>query len=234
MRVWTLVAIVVMPGCVSDLLGPPEVTTRTVTCAVLAPDMQVRVVQHAPSDAVPAEVRDAAVQAWMQEMVGVTGKTDDDFVSDAAEGPDHDGPWDMQALRPWLRGQRVLETGQVYLRVLWVDLLPEQRAVEPLSPGVVLINTTAWTLAVTVGHDGQALARGLLYHGLGHALGVVNRGVPIQQAGGASREEPQHHEPGGVMSAQWHHLPLPRNATGYSEALVADWRHAQTSQAVCA
>lgn len=225
-----LVAAILLSGCVGELLAPEEVTIRSVSCAFLDPSRSVRLVHHVVGP-VSQEVIQTATASWVGAMAPVVGREIDGFSWTVGEAP---VPQTRQEQVAWARAQRPVSAGALDLHVLWLDRLDERgRSVEDLSPAFTLINASL--VHASTRHDAPTVARALLFHGLGHALGVVNRGIPLHDPDGPQREMPMHHESGSVMSASWHHLStFPEDATAraYSDAVIRDWQHAQAEVCV--
>jgi hypothetical protein len=79
----------------------------------------------------------------------------------------------------------------------------------------------------------------VLLHHLGHALGLVNRGIPVQDPALHEREGPPGHEPdpASVLAAGWDRASTMEWAPGatytrYSVGAVSDWQGARSG--VCA
>lgn len=216
-RFGLLLAVIAMSGCVSEFLGPPTTTTRTVTCAVLS-DMPVVVEHHGD---VPAG-GNAAVAAWFAVMADATGTSVDRFSSQQGMPIDDDNP---------------IEELEILGRATTLHILWEAQAEDTMTmvaPGVLQINVTAIDAAVADGADRDHVVRGILFHGLGHTLGVVNNGIPRYDAGAHDSEMPGHHEAGGVMTGRWHKVDdLPADADRYPESVVRDWENAAADPRIC-
>lgn len=226
---WLLVLVpLLLTGCFAELLGPPEVTTRTVTCAILDPQREVGITWYTPAGELPTTAL-AATDTWTAFVGNMTGREAEAFTVQTDEPPPR--PWDVLTLATWAQTRPVLDDGLVNIHVLWLPEIGEPgRSVLPVAPGVIMINST-------VGHDLHTVT-GLLFHGAGHMMGIVNRGIPMHGPDLSGREGPAGHEPDpdSVMAEAWHRVAdLPVNATSdrYSDALIADWQHARGPEGVC-
>lgn len=234
-RLVLLLAPLLLSGCVSELLGPEEATTRTTACAVLQPDevpeLVVRVHQAAPAR--------AGGSAWLDAIAEVSGRAPERMSLDLRDGPRHDGPWTAMAMDEWLGEVRVLERDRVILHALWVpELSAGPETVDVWAPGVIAINASAADAGAEATGLGKAeVGLALLFHGFGHALGVVNAGIPMHSQDTTGREAPQHHEPetGSVMHVAWHRVDdMPVNVTlAYTEPIVEDWQQAVGPGGAC-
>ncbi len=217
-RIALLLTIVALSGCVSEFLGPPTTTTRTIACAVLGGDDVV--IEHHGEPPVGAN---AAVAAWFANMADVTGSSVDRF--SARQGPAIDEEHPIEELAIFARATTILH-------VVWAPEAEDTMTL--LAPGVLQLNLTAIDEAVANGADADQVVRGLLFHGLGHTLGVVNNGIPRYDPDAPERETNGHHEVGGLMSPRWHRVDeLPADADRYPESVVRDWQHAALDPRVC-
>ncbi len=210
MRLMVVVALL-LSGCVTELLSTSQVTARTLACEVFDGETSVRIIHHGEVPEI-----DAPMAAWITEIRTVTGESGKRF--SWGQGADPAGDLDL-----WLDDQ-VVDGRDIRLRVVWLAQL-DGDVVQVLRPGIVGINVTA----------GAEATHALLFHGLGHALGVVNLGVPLHDVNGTTRESPPGHA-GGAMSVRWHRAEdFPSNATvGYDEATTMDWKAAMADERVCA
>lgn len=228
-----VIAPVALAGCVTELLGPEEATVRTTSCAALRPDeyADLRLTFH---EAVRAPV-DGWV--WLDAFGDVAGREDQAMHFRKVTGPDHDGPWRPEALEGWWSDEDVFDRGRLSLHVLWAPELAGD-AVQLWAPGIVAIDASAvGSGAAATDLTESEVGLALLFHGLGHGLGVVNAGIPLHGPDIVGREEPQHHEPepASVMNIGWHRAEtMPGNVTSaYSAGIVTDWQRATQEGGVC-
>ncbi len=212
MRALAVLVALLLSGCVTELLGSPESTARGLACEVIDGETSVRVLHHGSVPDI-----DAPTAAWIGQMRSIADDDGSRFSWGIGAAPQE--PFD-----DWLVSLPVLGRS-VTLHVIWLTEL-EGDVVQVLMPGIVGINVTAAT---------QADVQALLFHGLGHALGVVNLGIPLHDTNGTLREVPPGHTAHGPLSARWHHEDtFPAEKDGlYSEATLDDWRAARADQRVC-
>jgi hypothetical protein len=106
-----------------------------------------------------------------------------------------------------------------------------------LGPGAIAVSEAAILQgALRLNVSAPDVARAVLMHYAGHALGVVNDGIPIQDPNLQEREGPANHEPdpASVMHVGWHQAstmtwPVDANFTRYSDAVAASWQGAAAS-----
>lgn len=214
-RLAAVVCIVLLSGCVSELLGAEAQTTRNVACAVLseARSPEAVVVVHGTG-------LEGAVAGLLSEWTNATGRTS--FVVRWMPVP-------SLPLEELVRTLPGLEE-DVALQVVVVPDLPDDATGVLARPGLVAISQAAL--------DAGAPAGPLLLHFAGHAIGLVNAGVPLSTTSTAAREAPMHHEPSpqSVMHVGWHHIgTMPKTSAAYnrySDALRDDMSAAATG--VCA
>ncbi|HUR64082.1 MAG TPA: hypothetical protein VM241_06350 [Candidatus Thermoplasmatota archaeon] len=242
MRPWTVV-VVLLPlltaGCFQLLREGPS-TTLGFTCAVLDP---------AQADAVVVEswlgpdvrLNATPVLARLVEVLaGLSGRSLSAFSIAQREGPAVPaGGWDRVRLAaeagPYL-GQRT-----VTLRVLWVGSMAEPATGFVARPGTVVVALdSVMAGAQQVGRPVEPVALAVLLHQVGHALGLVNQGVPVQDPDIQEREGPAGHDrdPAAVLNAAWDDartLAWAGNATydHFGAADRADWAAARGPGGVC-
>ncbi len=211
MRVSVAVIALLLSGCVTELLATPSLDARGLACQAFDGETKVRIIHH--GDGPPIDDMSAD---WIVDVSRVLGEDGSRFSWSTGSSP-------KEPLDAWVADLGVMGK-TLRLHVVWLPDL-DGDTVAVLAPGVVGINTTA---------ADPVSARGLLFHGLGHALGVVNMGVPLHDADGPSREAPAGHMPGTAMSNAWHRVEdFPRNVTGYADATIMDWQAAVADPAVC-
>lgn len=229
-----------LSGCVSELLEDQTVTVRTFACAVLGPDdrpvflelHRERGVQRVPLEAL------SDLGAFLEsEGFGGSGRYQA-FESTLLQD---DGAWTREELDAWADEATVLDGSAVRLHVLWVGAFADEAPTTLLvAPGVVAVSEAAVVAgAARLERSEDFLARVLLWHVVGHALGAVNQGIPLNGTDPAAQEGPPGHEPDArsVLHAGWDRVStMPHVETvqdGYSESVVDDWRYAGR-EGVCA
>ncbi len=228
-----------LSGCVTELLTSEEETTRNVACAVIAPqlgrDVLFALHREGGVQRVPLESMWLLAQAFGDAGFG----TDRFQVSEAELLPDNDA-WTLARMQTWAESVTVLEDERVTIRILWVEAFADEGPTTlVVSPGIVAVSEAAVVAgAARLEQSEDYLARVLLLHVVGHALGTVNQGIPLNGTDVSAQEGPAGHEPAldSVMHAGWDRVAtMPRtNAPydGYSELVLDDWRAA--SRGVCA
>lgn len=194
---------VLLSGCVAELLGSEDQTTRNVACALLSTERAATINIH-----VHGAVE--GVEAWVGEVASASGRERAAFtIHNHPATPVDD---------VWLAAQLGLND-DVHMRFVVVPELEEGLLGDVARPGIVLISQAAIDAGV---------GTTVLLHFAGHAMGVVNAGVAMNHTATEGREAPAHHEPSSrsVLYAGWHRLDsMPKtNATydGYSAAVRDD------------
>lgn len=230
MRWAAVLILLLLPGCFTELLVSSNETTRNIACDAIDPAQEIVLVHHGAPPIDVVQARDA----WARAMAAAIGKDGAliqyEVVDDLPEGVPDPLDWAI-----WLDERPVLGA-PMFLHVLWVaDVGAAGHTMEVVRPGFLAINATAIEEAVASGRDGQRVGEGILVHGLGHLLGVVNRGIPLHAPDSDGREHGGH-APRGVMAEGWHRVhDLPRNATTdrYSDVVAEDWNAAARNPKVC-
>lgn len=235
------VLLVSLSGCFSELLDDNRVTVRTFACAVLDADdgrpVLLELHRERGVQRVPLEALDGIADFLAREGFGPR----DRFEVRESTLLEGESGWSAEALRAWARDAAVLDGDAVRLHVLWVGSFEDEAPTALLvAPGVVAVSEAAVAAgAARLERSEDFLARVLLWHVVGHALGAVNQGIPLNGTDPAAQEGPAGHEPDprSVLYAGWDRVSaMPRTNTthdGYSEGVVDDWRHAAT-EGVCA
>ncbi|MGB0651930.1 MAG: hypothetical protein ACPGQL_01915 [Thermoplasmatota archaeon] len=220
-------------GCLQDWIAPAEATQRTVACAFLDPAAftTVEVTLWAPEGG-PG---DLAATALQDALVALTDATDRPWSTLAVERralPDLPGAGDdNEALLDWSNELDARIDGDLLrLDLLWQAHDAPVEGGYVLAPGILVVDGAAAASAP----DTTRAASGLLRHLLGHALGAVNDGVPMQHnhEGAAKHDD----DPDSVMHVSWHQpAAKPADAPlSYSDAILADWAAAAGPEGVCA
>lgn len=241
----TLAAALLLPtlaaGCATLLPAGPE-SRLEFACAVLDPGQAERVIVHAWV-AEGIDLDTAAAHAALQaELQGIGGR------SGGVSLRTHDGPeaprdgWDGEEVRRWTEELPFEFGDEVHFHVLWVETLRFGRSVLVAAPGVVVVSDEAIREGATrMEADRDDVARAVLLHAAGHALGAVNQGIPVQDPDVRHREGPAGHDPdpASVLHASWEDaatMAWAANATydHYGPAVHADWDAAVQPGGVCA
>jgi hypothetical protein len=230
-----------LAGCLQGLPGAGPATTLAFTCAVLDPVQSDSVLVEAWTGSGAGEPWPgvaARVAAALAEATGRPGA----FRAAVREGPPPpEEGWNRTTLQEWARGQDTLRQRVATLRLLWQP--GEGNATGTLlSPGVVLLAPEPVRAAAErLGRPEREVAIAVALHHAGHALGLVNEGVPVQERDIQEREGPPGHDrdPASVFHAGWEDARTAlwaANATydRYPASAAADWRAARQPGGVCA
>lgn len=231
-----------LAGCFSEVLPAGPLTKLQFICAALDPQEADRlVVESWVAASVDLDVEDA--QRALVAALGRLGAREGGIILRQQDGPAEpaDG-WNATRLRAWHDDRPFASGNEVHLRVLWVSTLGNGRSILEPAPGLVAISQDAVREgAVRMGVGENDVARAVLLHAAGHALGAVNRGVPVQDPDIQEREGPPGHDPdpASVLHAGWEDaatMAWAADATydSYSAALRADWAAAVQPGGVCA
>jgi hypothetical protein len=239
-RAWVVLLPLLTAGCFQALLPQGPSSTLAFTCALLDPAQADAVVVEswlgpdASLDAKPLLDRLAAV------LADLSGRPASAFsVSERGGPPIPAGGWTREALAA--EGQGYLRQRTVTLRVLWVGSMAETATGTVAAPGTVVVAVDSVAAgAQLLGRSVPEVALAVLLHHAGHALGLVNQGVPVQDPDIQDREGPPGHErdPAAVLNAAWDDartLSWAGNATydGFGAADRADWAAARAPGGVC-
>ncbi len=228
----------VLSGCVAELLAPPATTVLSFACAVLDP-VRAQAVVLESWGAMPGSPE--AVAALRDELVRLTGRPAEAVTVRVQDEPEFPGAVaDAAGVVAWGREHAFLEGDSVVFAILWLPSLGGN-ATGASGPGVVAVAAdAAEALAGRLGRPPAEVARVLLLHHAGHALGLVNRGVPVQDPTIQDREGSPGHEPdpASVMNGGWEDARTAswsRNATydRYSDGVAQDLQGAAAPDGVC-
>ncbi|HEX2065597.1 MAG TPA: hypothetical protein VHI93_02185, partial [Candidatus Thermoplasmatota archaeon] len=233
MRAWAALLPLLTAGCFHALLPGPS-STLAFTCAVLDPAQADSIVVESwqgpgvTLDVAPLLARVADV------LANASGRSPAAFSVAVREGPPvPEGGWTRDSLAA--QGGPFLRQRAVTLRVFWVASLGEPATGLVATPGHVAVALDSVAAgAQRVGRAVPDVALGVLLHQVGHALGLVNQGVPVQDPDIQEREGPpgHHRDTAAVLHAAWDDartLAWAANATydGYTAADLADWAAAR-------
>ncbi|HLF17095.1 MAG TPA: hypothetical protein VI796_06675 [Candidatus Thermoplasmatota archaeon] len=237
-----LLPVLLLAGCFSEILTPVPDSVLAFTCAVLDPAVADRV-EVEPWSAAGVEL-DAgrALEALRGELQAITGRPSASVVVfPEREGPTvPSGGWTPERVTSWGQQHVFLEDRSVTLSVFLVPSLGEN-ATGASGPGVVaLAEDAVEAIADRLDVSPLDVARVVLLHHAGHALGAVNRGIPVQDPTIQVWEGPPGHEPdpASVMNVGWEDADEAAWAPGagyfaYSDGLRRDWAAATGPQGVC-
>ncbi len=241
--VLALLASVALGGCVGELLTEEEATVRTFACAVLDETDARPVLLGLHRERGVQRVPVGALGALADHLADAGFAARDRYAVVESTLLEEPGPWTPEVLQAWAQEAVVLDAEAVRLHVLWVDDFAdgEGTTVLHVAPGVVAVSETAVQEgAERLGRSEDFLARVLLYHVVGHALGAVNQGIPLNGTDPTSQEGMPGHEssPESVMHHGWERVTtLPRTDApydAYSGDVLDDWRAAVAPTGVCA
>lgn len=238
-----LVTATALSGCFSDILPAGPLTKLEFICAVLDPDEAERVVVHAwVGEDVDLAFRDAD-RALLAEIERIGAREGDEVTLRVEDGPAAPRRgWNETSLREWWVDRPFASGNEVHLHVLWVHSLGGGLASLTPAPGLVAVAQDAVREgAERMGRPEAEVARAVLLHAAGHALGAVNQGVPVQDTDLQEREGPPGHDPdpASVLHAGWEDaatMEWAANATysAFPAYLHADWDAAVREGGVCA
>lgn len=244
---WTVLGAVALAvasaGCFSEILPGEPVSTLAFACAAIDPltAPRLRIVTYAGEG---IDLHTSASMRVLAERMGEISGRDGDaitvLIGDAPDEPERG--WNESRLETWVRDEPFLGRGQVTLRILWLETFGDgtQSGLVP-APGAVVLSQQAITAgAARIGHGPEEVATAVLLHFIGHALGVTNRGVPVQDPDLQEREGPAGHDadPASVLAVGWDDawtMAWAANATydHYPAAVLADWQAAKEPGGVC-
>jgi len=223
-----VVSALLLSGCVTELLGDEVQTVRNVACAVLAHSPRVEIHVHAATEL----DMQGPVSAFIAELAPLRDPATVSVVTTPTDLPTDLDAWSME--------QMVLERDRAVLHVLVREGTADGPTFEALDPGVFVLDVAALQAgAQATGRDLMDVTRIVFLHAMGHELGVVNAGIPLNGTDLSGREGPMHHEPAptSVMHVGWHAaISMPKsNSTyaGYSAAVHDDWA-AAVAGGICA
>lgn len=250
----TVVLVVALGGCLSEILPGPPVSTLDFTCAVL--DVRgverVRIQSHggqdslgftASADSDSAGARAVAL-ATLASQIAQLAERELSQISVVEQGlPEAlEGDWNASTLMEWAQDEAFRARNEVILYVLWFPALADATALGLIpAPATVALSEGAIQLAAArLNRTTEEVARAVLLHFAGHALGVTNRGIPVQDPELQVREGTPGHDadPASVMTDGWEDARTASwaaNATydRYPDAAHADWQGARGPGGVC-
>lgn len=226
-------------GCVAELVGPGELTSQQFACEVLTND-RVRIQVLVEDATALSEAGVAPLRAELQRVAadGLPGGRDVDVRFDTRRAQ---GAWTDSRLADEAQRVPVLQAGTVTARVYWLQSHEEpHRTLANVGPGIVAVfEEPVWRAAAARNASADDVAAVVLLHAFGHALGVVNDGIPVVERSIGNREGPPKHDwdPASVMSVHWHHADTMQwtegTAPAWPASAHADWAFA-AREGVCA
>jgi hypothetical protein len=246
MRGPALVAAAALPlllaGCFSEILPTRHESKLEFICAVLDPQQAERLVVDAwVGEGIGLDV--AAPQAALVAELAEAGSRESGITLERHRGPDVPRRgWNATTLAEWLADQPTEIGDEVHLHVLWVESLGGGTSLLVPASGLVAVAQDAVREgAFRLGVPAEDVARAVLLHAVGHALGAVNLGLPVQDADIRGREGPGGHDPdaASVLHAGWEDpatMAWAADATydAWPAAVHADWDAAVDAGGVCA
>lgn len=237
----TVALFAVLSGCLAnEFLAPIDETARTFSCAVLSdgdyPALLVRV------------EKDPAVRYSVAGPVGHLREVVANHSEKALEAIEleirvgfvpPEGGWTEEALADQAE-RHSFKAGRnvVVLTIWWTEGPLGAGTGTVLAPGLVVLAQDAITAkAAATGFPGEGVARAVLLHHVGHALGQVNDGIPMQQDHEGSAKHGS--DITSVMHPTWHDAgpfpePLAAPPEEYPAAVAVDWAAARAEGGVCA
>src|ERR1041385_4246989 len=233
LAVAALAAVALTAGCFDEVFPVPPGTGMAFICAVLdRHDAKTVALQSWVGKGVDLE-RQPALDALRAQVEAMSGRDDAHVKFTNRTGPpEPKAGWNESTVQTWSLGEPYQVRSLVNLRILWVDSLGDGNltGMAP-APGTIALSQLGIERgAAHLGIDEATTARIVLLHFAGHALGVVNQGIPVQDPDLQEREGPASHEPdpASVMNVGWEDartMTWAPNATydAYSAPLHADW-----------
>lgn len=236
-----LLAIVplLLAGCFQDAFRDPA-STLGFACAVLNPALGGEVHIEGWSEPGLPDLRPLLAKLG-RELANATGRADAGFRVTLVDEPARPAAgWNRSALEFW--GARpYLAQGVATLHAGFVGSFGERDATGFVAaPGSVVV---AWegvrAAADRLGRSHEEAAFAVLLHHIGHALGEVNAGIPVQQSDIQDQEAPPGHDkdPASVLHAGWDDARTIVWANGtydrYPATSVRDWTAARAPGGVC-
>lgn len=214
-------------GCIADIIAPPQDTTRNFACGVLNPERYDRfdlilLEEHGMAlDLLPAlgVLADRLDQHTPRQLNSIYMLRDS--LPEARS-------WTPDELLEAYGGEGFTTRGRILLHVMIVERIDDVAEVGViLQPGLVAFSAAAIRNAsAELGVPRGDLVPWVVLHYAGHALGVVNAGIPMQE----NHEGLPKHEadPDSVMHHTWHNPStrpsVPPGLPDYSPAVVDDWQ----------
>ncbi len=237
-RAHVLVLALLLPltlgGCIAEIIAPAQDTTRSFACGAINPtrfdrmDLVLLEEQGMALDLMPSLglLADRLAQHTARELDTLYMLRDD-----APEGP-----WTLDDLRAEFEAMDFTTRGRIVFRAVILEQIEGLDDVAVLlRPGTIAVSAANLrAAAMALDTPREQLAEWVVLHFAGHALGVVNDGIPMRE----NHEGLPKHEADrdSVMHPSWHdpssraHVPAGR--PNYSASVVADWQGA--IQEVCA
>jgi hypothetical protein len=235
-----LLVALALSGCFSEILPGP--TTRLAfACAVLDRESAPRILLEswvAPDVDLPVVAIEEDLMAELRLLV----EPGNEVAREERRMDEPPADWTPASVRKWLASEAILRLNTVRFHVVWAPELPDDATNQAVLPGVVVLSVQAIRDgAARLDRSEGEVARAVLLHAAGHALGAVNQGIPVQDPDLQVREGPPGHDPDptSVMHAGWDSPATMRwaaNATydRYPDAVRADWAAAVAPGGVCA
>lgn len=238
-----VMGLLLLSGCFAELLPASAGTRLAFTCAMLDPQRaSVAVLQSYVGEDVHLDIS-VAITALRDELTILSGRDAADLGAVQRTGPavPADG-WNATTVAAWGASQPFQSGNRVLMRILWVDRLDDDRlsGVAPVAGTIALSQHAILAGAARLAADPSVVARAVLLHFAGHALGVVNQGVPVQDPDIQEREGPASHDPDptSVLHAAWEDPRTMAWSAGaaydrYPDDLHRDWAAAKAPGGVC-
>lgn len=228
-----------LSGCfAAEFLGPTDQTTRLFACAVLSPTAYPLMTIHVEKEEGIQFSVAHPLEVLRGSLINVTGRPGSLVEAEVAtgvappEGGWHADSFEERAERSDFRADR----DTVRLDIIWSASRHQDQTGMLVAPGLVFLSHPAIVeLATATGSPLERTAAVVLLHHVGHAMGQVNDGIPMQE----DHEGTPKHEPdmASVMHEAWHSLDAPLGAVpapAYSDAVLDDWDAATDEAGVCA
>lgn len=230
-----LVVAAASSGCLADIFVDTNVTTREFACDALSDARVPELLLDVRVDESLALSPVAAVDHLRQVLGDLPSRSMESIgirVTAIEAIPD---AWDDDAWAEELDGHRVRDgLRSMRLTIYWVADLAGSGTGDLVAPGVVAIDVAGLQAKIRATDAPQEnVTRGVLLHHVGHALGGVNQGIPMQ----ANHEGAPGHDR-NVSSVMHHGLHDANDPTwgpygGFDAAMRADWEAALNDPLVC-
>ncbi len=172
---------------------------------------------------------DAAALSVATEVEAALGREDVPISFEVEAAPDGS---DAEEVAAWAEDHRFFRGRGLHMHLVWVPSVEGNVTGAVWAPGIVAVSREAVLMSGLAPGDA---ATGMALHQVGHALGLVNNGVPVLDRNITSREGSPTHSADihAVMHENWHYVGAsPGNTLAFSSIDHAEWAAARDG--ICA